>query len=381
MKILFTGGGTGGHFYPIIAVAQAVTKLSEDKKIANISMHYFSNDPYDMEALFNNRINYSYTPAGKLRIYFSFKNVIDIFKMGLGVLVALWKTFLLYPDIVFAKGGFGSFPTLMAARILGIPVIIHESDSAPGRVTAWAGKFANYIGLSYAECAEYFPLKNKHGQIKTARVGQPVRRELENITPVGSFEFLGLDQNIPVIFFIGGSSGAQIINNCVLEALPELVKKYQIIHQVGRNNYDAVLETSRVILEYSDYKERYKPLAFLTPLQMRMAGGAARVVISRAGSQIFEIASWGVPSIIIPITNSNNDHQRKNAYNYARADACSVIEEANLTPGVLSAEIDRIVEDPVLHMQMSEAATRFYIPGSADKIAEKIIEIGLSHEN
>ena len=136
MKILFTGGGTGGHFYPIIAVAEAVTKITDNKKIANVSMHYFSNEPYDAEALANNRITYGYTPAGKLRIYFSPKNIIDMCKVAVGVVVALWKVFMLYPDVVFAKGGFGSFPTLMAARILGIPVIIHESDSAPGRVTA-----------------------------------------------------------------------------------------------------------------------------------------------------------------------------------------------------------------------------------------------------
>ena len=374
MKILFTGGGTGGHFYPIIAVAEAVTRITDERKIANVSLHYFSNDPYDREALFNNRITYGYTPAGKLRIYFSLRNILDIFTMGFGVLVALWKVFNLYPDVVFAKGGFGSFPTLMAARILGIPVIIHESDSAPGRVTRWAGKFARYIGLSYAECATYFPAG------KTARVGQPVRSEIEHVTTTGVFEFLELESNIPVLFIIGGSSGAQIINNCILEALPHLIEKYQIIHQTGKANHDGVLQASQVILENNELQGRYKPIAFLSPLQMRMAGGAADLVISRAGSGIFEIASWGKPAVIIPISSSNNDHQRKNAYNYARANAGTVIEESNLTPSVLHAEVNRIIEDPVLTMQMQQAAKAFYVPHAADKIAEKIIEIGLSHE-
>lgn len=374
MKILFTGGGTGGHFYPIIAIAEAVTKITDNRKIANVSLHYFSNDPYDAEALFNNRITYGYTPAGKLRIYFSLRNILDIFTMGFGVLIALWKVFNLYPDVVFAKGGFGSFPTLMAARILGIPVIIHESDSAPGRVTRWAGKFARYVGLSYAECAVYFPVG------KTARVGQPVRSEIEHVTSTGVFEFLGLESDVPVLFVVGGSLGAQIINNCILEALPELVEKYQIIHQTGKANYDGVLQASQVILENNDLKDRYRPMAFLSPLQMRMAGGAADLVISRAGSTLFEIASWGVPAIVIPFNQSNNDHARKNAYNYARADAGIVIEESNLTPGVLTAEANRIIDDPVLTMQMQQAAKAFYVPHAADKIAEKIIEIGLSHE-
>lgn len=375
MKILFTGGGTGGHFYPIIAVAEAVIKITDNRKIANVSLHYFSNDPYDPEALFNNRITYGYTPAGKLRIYFSLRNIVDVFTMGFGVLIALWKVFNLYPDVVFAKGGFGSFPTLMAARILGIPVIIHESDSAPGRVTKWAGKFAKYVGLSYAECANYFPAG------KTARVGQPVRSEIEHVTDRGAFEFLGLKSDIPTLFIIGGSLGAQLINNCILEALPELVEKYQIIHQTGKANYDGVLQASQVILENNDLKDRYRPMAFLSPLQMRMAGGAADLVISRAGSTLFEIASWGVPAIVIPFNQSNNDHARKNAYNYARADAGIVIEEANLTPGLLVSEVDRIIGDPVLVMQMRDAAGKFYVPAAADKIAEKIIEIGLSHEN
>ena len=110
-----------------------------------------------------------------------------------------------------------------------------------------------------------------------------------------------------------------------------------------------------------------------------MAAGVASVVVSRAGSSIFEIASWGIPSIIIPITSSNNDHQRKNAFAYARAGACEVIEEKNLTPHVLLSEIDRIVKDLVLHDKMSAAAHDFFQPEAAKKIAEKVLEIGLSH--
>ena len=110
-----------------------------------------------------------------------------------------------------------------------------------------------------------------------------------------------------------------------------------------------------------------------------MAAGVAAVVVSRAGSTIFEIASWGVPSIIIPFTNSNNDHSKKNAYAYARAGACEVVEEKNLTPHVLLSEIDRIVNDLALHDEMAAAARKFYIPNAARKIAEKVLEIGLSH--
>lgn len=373
MKIAFTGGGTGGHVYPLIAVAEEVNKIIDDQKIANVQLYYFSDAPYDKEALFENRIHFVEVPAGKLRIYFSLKNFTDIFKMAYGCLVGLWKMFQIYPDVVFAKGAYASFPTLLAARILRIPVIIHESDSAPGRVTTWAGKFAQYIALAYAEAAEYFPKE------KVARVGQPVRPELENPIKDGAYEYLQLEQGTPTIFIFTGSLGAQVINEAILMALPELLQTYQVIHQTGRANFDEVSARANLILENSQYKTRYKPFAFLNPLAIRMAAGVANIIIGRAGSSIFEIASWGIPSIIIPITVSNANHQHKNAFNYARAGAAVVIEEKNLTPHIIINESNRIVTDLNLHNRMSKAAKDFYLPDAAKKIARKVIEIGLSH--
>lgn len=373
MKIVLTGGGTGGHFYPLIAVAQEINKIIDEEKIAHVQLYYFSDAPYDREALFENRIHFVEIPAGKLRIYFSLKNITDLFKTAYGVLVGFWNLFKVYPDVVFAKGAYASFPTLLAARILRIPVVIHESDSAPGRVTAWAGKFAQAIALSYTESVEYFPKE------KTARTGQPIRPELEHPIADGAYEFLGLEKDTPTIFILGGSLGAQIINDAVLQALPELVQKYQIVHQTGKANFDEVVSRSSAVLDGSPLKNRYKPFAFLNPLSIRMAAGIAKVVVSRAGSMLFEIASWGIPAVVIPITTTNNDHQRKNAYNYARAGAGVVIEEKNLTPHILINEIDRIVSDLNLHHKMAAGAHAFYVPGAARIIAQKVMEIGLSH--
>jgi UDP-N-acetylglucosamine--N-acetylmuramyl-(pentapeptide) pyrophosphoryl-undecaprenol N-acetylglucosamine transferase len=373
MKIVLTGGGTGGHVYPLIAVAQEINKMVDDQKIAHVQLYYFSDAPYDKEALFENRIHFIETPAGKLRIYFSLKNFSDLFKTAYGCLIALWRLFKVYPDVVFAKGAYASFPTLLAARILRIPVIIHESDSAPGRVTKWAGKFAKYVALSYAECAEYFPAG------KTARVGQPIRPELEHPIKDGASEFLQLEPNTPTVFIFTGSLGAQIINDAILQALPELLQKYQVIHQTGKANFDEVTGRAKLILEGSQYASRYKPLAFLNSLAIRMAAGASSIVIARAGGSLFEIAAWGVPSIVIPITKSNQDHQLKNAFNYARAGGAVVIEEKNLTPHIILNEIDRIVSDINLHNRMSKAAKEFYIPNAAEKIAHKVIEIGMEH--
>ena len=372
IKILFTGGGTGGHFYPLIAVAEEVNKLVDEQKIANVRMYYFSDAPYDEQALFENQITFKQIPAGKLRVYFSFQNFIDIFKTAWGVVQGFIAVFQLYPDVVFAKGAYASFPTLFAARLLGIPVIIHESDSAPGRVTAWAGKFAKFIAVSYKESFEFFP------KDRTAYIGQPIRPELEHPAS-GGLEYLELETGVPVIFILGGSLGAQIINEKVLGILPELVSKYQIIHQAGKLNIDEVQKRADLILKDNENRNRYKPYPFLNQLAMRMAAGVASVVVTRAGGTLFEIASWGVPSIVIPIAVSNNDHQRKNAFAYARAGACEVIEEKNLTPHVLLSEIDRITSDLILHDKMSAAAKDFFQPNAARRIAEKVLEIGLSH--
>src|SRR3989344_1787098 len=137
MKIVFTGGGTGGHFYPIIAVAQKVNQIIDRENILGAKLYYFSDSPYDKEMLFENGILYEAVNAGKIRTYFSFKNFSDLFKIFFGVLNAFFKMFSIYPDVVFGKGGYASFPAIFAARILRIPIVIHESDSAPGRVNKW----------------------------------------------------------------------------------------------------------------------------------------------------------------------------------------------------------------------------------------------------
>ncbi len=138
MKIVFTGGGTGGHFYPIIAVAERVNQIVDAENIIGPKLYYISNSPYDEEVLFENGILYEEVYAGKMGVSRSLKNYFlnffDSFKVFIGTLNAIYKMFSIYPDVVFGKGGYASFPAILAARILRIPIIIHESDSTPGRV-------------------------------------------------------------------------------------------------------------------------------------------------------------------------------------------------------------------------------------------------------
>lgn len=375
MKIVFTGGGTGGHFYPIIAVAESVHAIVDKEKILDLELYYYSNSAYDKEALFENGIAFREVMAGKRRVYFSVQNFFDLFKIGIGFLQALGSLFFLYPDVVFGKGGYASFPVLLAARILGIPVVIHESDSVPGRVNKWAGRFAKKIAVSYDEAEKFFP------KDRVALTGQPIRADVLEKKSEGAFEYLKLDPTVPTIFVMGGSLGAEAINNVILDSLPALLEKYQVIHQTGIRNYEQVKSQAEFMLPKSDLlKNRYRPFAFLNPLALKMSSGAAELIISRAGSALFEIAAWGIPSLVIPIDGSYDDHQKKNAFNYARHGCAEVIEQGNLSPTILLSEIKRFFDNDIRRRNMAAAAKAFAIPDAADKIARLLVDTALSHE-
>ena len=374
MRILFTGGGTGGHFYPIISVAQELQALAKEKRLLDMELFYLSPTPYNPGVLYETGITYKKNSAGKLRRYFSLLNFLDLWKTLWGVIISTLELYSLYPDVVFGKGGYASFPALLAARLLHIPVVIHESDTVPGRVNLWAGKFAQRVAVSYKEAAKYFPAGS------VAYTGQPVRKEIANPITEGAREFLKLEEDVPVILILGGSQGAQKINDAVLGGLKELVEKYAVIHQAGERNIAEVRATGEAVLFGSPHKDRYKAFDYLNPLAMRMAAGVASVVISRAGSTIFEIAAWRVPAIIIPINERVSRDQRSNAFAYARSGACEVIEEGNLTPNILVSELERLVNNEETRQKMKEAARSFYKPDAARLVAEEILKIALEHE-
>ena len=252
MKIFLAGGGTGGHFFPLMAVVDALSAIAEQEKIVKMDLVFISDSPYDSNILLQKGIRFKKIYAGKIRRYFSLLNITDVFKTGIGLLKALWSIYLDFPDVIFSKGGYASFPTIFAARIFGIPLIIHESDAVPGRVNKWSGKFAKRIAISFPQVAKYFPKE------KIALTGIPIRKELLMPAAKSSAkEFLNLEENIQTIMVIGGSQGSKRINDNFLDIVPELVKKYQIIHQTGKNNIKEVEGRISIILEKSPYKSRY----------------------------------------------------------------------------------------------------------------------------
>lgn len=368
MKIVFTGAG-GGHFYPLIAVAERIRKEVFIQKLTNPDLYFLSDAPYDENALFEIGIKFIKIPAGKLRLYPSLETITDLFKTLAGIFVAIKVLYRIYPDVIFAKGGYASFPVLFAARILSIPVIVHESDTVAGRTTTWAGKFAERVAVSYKEAAKFFPKGN------LAYTGQPIR---DKILPKEDFtRVYPLDKKRPVLFILGGSQGAVRLNETVIQALPTLLENFDIVHQAGVKNIDDVKKLTDSLLKDHKFKDRYFVDGFI---DVSIFFPKVDLVITRAGSALFEIALWQLPSIVIPIPETISRDQRSNAYAFAKMGLATVVEENNLTPNILISEIVRILSDREVYESMMNKGKNFQLSrNAATVIAREIIALSLSH--
>lgn len=380
MKIVFTGGETGGHFTPLIAIAEAISELSRERRVIEPEYYFIAPSPYDPQALFENRIAFIKCPSGKMRRYRSFANFTGLFKTLWGTLKAFIILFKLYPDVVISKGGYGSVPVTLAANLLRIPVIIHESDAKPGRANLLASRHAYRIAISYESSRAYFPAKVRD---RIALTGIPIRTELMFTgNEPGAREELNLDPAVPTILILGGSSGAKNINDVVVVALPDLVESVNVIHQTGKALFEEVQTLAGVTLTGNPNAHRYHAFAFLNVASMRKAVSACDLIVSRAGSTaIAEIALWKRPALLIPIPEEVSHDQRTNAYAYAHAGGAMVLEEANMTPHVLASEVKRILGDAALREKMMQAGAAFGTTGAARLIGEEALTIALSHES
>lgn len=366
MKIVFTGGGTGGHFYPLMAVAEKVRALAVQNKLTEPKMYYFGEKNYNSSMLEERNIAYKHVPSGKNRLYFSFSNFSDYFKISFGVVVAFFKLLFIYPDVIFSKGGYDSVPTCIAAFLLRIPIVMHDSDAIPGRASLFISKFASRIALSYSDAAKYFK-----DQSIIAITGQPI---LERYTPDKSFvrNYKNSRKNILIT---GGSLGSQKINDAVLQVLPELCSKYNVIHQTGEENIEDIKSRSSVILVNYN-KDAYAPYA---SLDFSRIYSQIDLVVSRAGSSMFEFAAWQIPSIIVPISKSVSRDQVINAESASKSGFIKMIEEENLSPYLLLNVINNILENPEVYNTMKNSSSNFYKGNGADIIASELLNIILSH--
>jgi UDP-N-acetylglucosamine--N-acetylmuramyl-(pentapeptide) pyrophosphoryl-undecaprenol N-acetylglucosamine transferase len=195
------------------------------------------------------------------------------------------------------------------------------------------------------------------------------------------YELFHLEQNIKTIFVIGGSQGSEKINDHILDIMPKLVEKYQVIHQTGNDNLEWMKKRAQGVLSGNQFASRYKPFGYLDSKTLRIAADVAAIVISRAGSTIFEIALWKKPSILIPLSIARGDHQRENAYSYARTGAATVIEEANLRNELLFSVIDGLMQDEAKRKVMADATVAFAHSDAADKIAQALLHIAQKHDD
>lgn len=375
MKILFAGGGTGGHFYPIIAIAEEVNKLVDQNKLVDVELYFMSDSPIDKEMLDRNNIKYIEVKTGKKRTYKSIQNFLDIFRTIGGSINALFKIFALYPDVIFGKGGYASFPAMFAAKILRVPVVIHESDIVPGKVNKYIGDYAQKVALSYPDASKYF--KNKD---RIALTGQPIRKVLLDAPAGDPYQAFNLEPGVPVILVLGGSQGSERINENIIDILIRLVEKYQVLHQTGEQNLDWMKKRAAGVLADNPNAGRYRPFGFLPVDQLALAAKGASLVISRAGSTIFEISIWHKPSILIPLPIARDDHQKLNAYSYARTGAATVIEEQNLKQQVFMSVIESIMQDPARQQLMIEGTKEFAKVDAAEKIAQLLLSIATHHD-
>ncbi|MEK7487868.1 MAG: UDP-N-acetylglucosamine--N-acetylmuramyl-(pentapeptide) pyrophosphoryl-undecaprenol N-acetylglucosamine transferase [Patescibacteria group bacterium] len=371
MLIILTGGGSGGHIFPLISVAKKITTLAKERGIEDIRFLYVGPRFDDIsEEVFNREgIERAYILSSKWRRYMSSLNILDLIKLPFAMLQAIWILFWHMPDAVFSKGGYGSFPVMVASWIFFIPSrVIHESDSVPGVANRMAAPFAKRIGTAFESAALKFPVK------KTAVVGLPIRDDLCGQDPKKARIFFDIVSTRMVVLVMGGSQGAKKINDAITQILLKLISKYEVIHISGPHQYEDVKNEVAVIAG-ADLGGYYHLYPFLTE-EIKLALTLADIVISRAGaSSIFEFAACGKPSILIPLPTAAQDHQRKNAYEYAKSGGTIVIEEDNLTPNLLYSTITSIVDDQAAIAKMSSGAAAFAMKDASETIAKEILQL------
>lgn len=308
-KIILTGGGTAGHVTPNIALIPKLKDLGY--KIYYIGSH----NGIEKALIEAQNIPYYGISSGKLRRYFDPKNFSDPAKVLKGYFEARKLIKELKPDIVFSKGGFVSVPVILAAKHLKIPAIIHESDITPGLANKLAIPSASKVCCNFPETLSHLP------EGKAMLTGSPIRKELLSGNKDHAVDFTGLNNGLPVLLVIGGSSGSKLMNDCIRNLLPQLSDNYQIIHLCGKGNLDPTFSNRK---GYVQYEYSHEELADILAL--------SDVVISRAGANtICELLALHKPNILIPLSlSASRGDQILNANSFKKQGFSFVIEEEKL---------------------------------------------------
>ena len=312
-KIVLTGGGTAGHVTPNIALLPGLKELGYE-------IHYIgSYEGIESKLIADFHIPYYGIATGKFRRYLDPKNLTDPFRVIKGYTEARKILKQIQPDIVFSKGGYVSVPVVRAAASLKIPCIIHESDMTPGLANKLCIPGAEKVCCNFPETMQYIP------EDKAILTGSPIREELSKGNKIAALDLCGFDANTPVIMVIGGSLGAANVNKAVRDALPELLKDFQVVHICGKDKIDNMLLTTKGYKQFEYVKAELKDIFAM-----------ADVVISRAGANaICELLALKKPNVLIPLMAGSRGDQILNAKSFESQGYSKVLMEDDITNQLL----------------------------------------------
>ena len=347
-KIVMTGGGTGGHVTPNLAL---IPRLQAD----GWEIHYIGAANSIEQQLISAvpGVKFYCVSVGKLRRYFDPKNFSDPFRVIKGVAQATRIIRRIKPDVVFSKGGFVSVPVVYGAHFNHVPVVTHESDLTPGLANKLCLPFAS------AQCCT-FPEAVKYARGKGVYTGTPLRPEIFEGDRERGLKAFGLNANLPVLMVVGGSSGAQAINECVREALPQLTQGFQVLHLCGRGNLSDRLAGSKNYVQV-EYLDR----------EMADAYACADVLISRAGSNsLCEILALKKPALLIPYPmGASRGDQILNAESFEKRGLSRVMQQDQMTAETLAREVIRLYHD---RGALMDAMAAEHTGGGVDRVLEQI---------
>ncbi len=322
--IVMTGGGTAGHVTPNLALVPYLKQ--EGYEIFYIGSY----NGIEKKMVENAGITYYGISSGKLRRYHDWKNFTDPFRVIKGFAEANQLLKHLKPDVVFSKGGFVSVPVVMAAGRQHIPAIIHESDMTPGLANKLAIPFASKVCCNFPETMNYLP------EGKAVHTGSPIRQELFTGNKEAGLSFCGFNNEKPVLLIMGGSIGSRFINNAVWNSLDSLLRKFQIVHLVGKGNINKDMEGKAGYQQYEFISEQLNDIFAMTD-----------IMISRAGANsISEILALKIPNILIPLSaKASRGDQILNAASYEKQGFSTVLQEEELTGELLLSSVNNVFEN------------------------------------
>jgi UDP-N-acetylglucosamine--N-acetylmuramyl-(pentapeptide) pyrophosphoryl-undecaprenol N-acetylglucosamine transferase len=369
MRILISGGGTGGHIYPALAVAREL----RDRYAAEL---LFIGDVNGLETEIVPKadIPFAAINAGKLRRYLSTRTFTDLGRIPVGMAQALAHVRRFRPHAAFTSGGYVSVPAGLAARIQGVPLVMHQQDVSPNLANRLLTPAATRISVSFEESLRYFP------KIRTSLAGNPVREEILAVAGKPSAELkplFGFDPNLPVVLVTGGSQGARHLNEVVADALLDLLSLCQVLHVTGTLTADTTRAAAeRQLASLPDLRPRYQLYPYLHDT-MAQALGASDVVLCRSGAAtLAELAVLGRASVLVPLPPGfTGSPQAINAGVFHRASAAEIVLDRDLTVASLTAALLPLLEDDALRQAMGTAAQTFARPAAAASLAASVAEL------